>query len=239
MPSSPTPSAPIGPGWRGSIAPDAVESINRRAVELAARRAGPGRFVLGCIGPTAAPASQAPPSNRPRSWSSTGRRCPPARDLSLSRGRTLCFGKSQPVGSADRSPSSVSLWEWPDPARPAARRLLELGAAVLGMNCQAGHRRRGRVCRTPRARPSSAPCSSSRAPASAPQRRDDPGRVWPRRCPDSSTSTSACRRLLRDHRAPRGRAAGRLPHIIVYPCIPNRRHSVDESHRRRNAATAP
>ena len=35
-------------------------------------------------------------------------------------------------------PLLVSLWEWPDPAGPAARRLLDAGATVIGMNCQPG-----------------------------------------------------------------------------------------------------
>src|SRR5262249_12318745 len=33
-------------------------------------------------------------------------------------------------------PILVSLWRWPDPPEAAARRLVELGAAVVGINCQ-------------------------------------------------------------------------------------------------------
>jgi 5-methyltetrahydrofolate--homocysteine methyltransferase len=32
----------------------------------------------------------------------------------------------------------VSLWEWPDPSGPTAQRLLDAGAAVIGLNCQPG-----------------------------------------------------------------------------------------------------
>ena len=35
-------------------------------------------------------------------------------------------------------PLLASLWEWPESRRPAARRLLEAGATVIGMNCQPG-----------------------------------------------------------------------------------------------------
>ena len=38
-------------------------------------------------------------------------------------------------------PVFVSLWEWPVQPRPAVQRLVERGAAVLGLNCQARRRR--------------------------------------------------------------------------------------------------
>ena len=53
-------------------------------------------------------------------------------------------------------PLFVSLWEWPDPPEPAALRLIELGASVLGLNCRPGAgsavafaERMGRAVRVP------------------------------------------------------------------------------------------
>ena len=45
-----------------------VESINRRAVQLARSAAGPDRFVLGSMGPTMQNREQVPPPSRRRSW---------------------------------------------------------------------------------------------------------------------------------------------------------------------------
>jgi methionine synthase I (cobalamin-dependent) len=40
--------------------------------------------------------------------------------------------------SGARVPLIASLWDWPDPPDAAVGRLVELGASVIGMNCQAG-----------------------------------------------------------------------------------------------------
>src|SRR5206468_8388404 len=54
----------------------------------------------------------------------------------------------QVPGSWDRPvPLLVSLWQWPDPPDSAARRLLDLGAAVLGINCQPGMDAAVALCR--------------------------------------------------------------------------------------------
>jgi methionine synthase I (cobalamin-dependent) len=113
----------------------AVAAINRRAVALARAAAGPARFVLGGIGPYVA---QQPGAAAEQSaiLAEAGA------DALLFE--TFEFAAIEPVlaevtAALDAPiPLFVSLWRWPDPPGPAARRLLELGAAVLGMNCQPG-----------------------------------------------------------------------------------------------------
>jgi methionine synthase I (cobalamin-dependent) len=113
----------------------AVEPINRRAVELARQAAGPDRFVIGDLGPTAA--------------LQPGAALEQATVL-LDSGvdalvlETYRFGPAEVVlrevrEALDSSiPLLVSLWEWPDPLGPPAQRLRDRGASVLGMNCQPG-----------------------------------------------------------------------------------------------------
>ncbi len=114
---------------------DAVVSINRKAAELARLAAGPGRFVLGDIGPSAA--------------SRSGAAAEQAAILVESRvdGVLLETYRAGTVESvlAEISPVVggtlpiiVSLWEWPDSIAPLAQRLMELGASILGMNCRPG-----------------------------------------------------------------------------------------------------
>jgi 5-methyltetrahydrofolate--homocysteine methyltransferase len=113
----------------------AVESINRRAVELARLAAGPGRFVLGDLGPTAAGLA--------------GAAVEQAAILVDAGVDALCFETFKAAdlesvllelaaGPRAPIPLLVSLWEWPEPPDSTARRLIELGASVIGMNCQAG-----------------------------------------------------------------------------------------------------
>ena len=142
----------------------AVESINRRAVELARQAAGPDRFVFGCLGPTAArrirshdfgkaavPASPLPTGMRPKLARPIRRECSTSAAVEqaailVDAGvDALCFEtfKAAELESCSakwplRFPSWSRLWQWPDPPDPAVRRLLELGASVIGMNCQAG-----------------------------------------------------------------------------------------------------
>jgi 5-methyltetrahydrofolate--homocysteine methyltransferase len=112
-----------------------LESINRSAVQLARRAAGPLRFVLGSLGPTCklekgAAAEQAA--------------------ILVNEGvdalilETFQFREVLPVleevmaAVAGQVPVFVSLWKWPVLCRPAVRRLLDAGAAVLGLNCKSG-----------------------------------------------------------------------------------------------------
>jgi methionine synthase I (cobalamin-dependent) len=115
--------------------PPLVESINRRAVQLARSAAGPDRFVLGSIGPTAqvergAAAEQAV--------------------ILADQGvdavilETFTFREALPVlaevvaSVGGEVPVFVSLWKWSKFPTRAVRRLLDAGAAVLGLNCQPG-----------------------------------------------------------------------------------------------------
>ncbi len=110
-----------------------VAAINRRAVGLAREAAGPGRFVLGSIGPTA---SEVPDASREQ-----------AEALADSGVDALLF-ETHRMEDAERAleqvegtvslPLLVCLLDWPpSPAEPA-RRLAGLGAAALGANCQLG-----------------------------------------------------------------------------------------------------
>jgi methionine synthase I (cobalamin-dependent) len=113
----------------------AVAALNSRAVELAREAAGPRRFVIGDLGPTAA--------------LEAGAAVEQAAILAAAGADALLFETyrfleaEQVLHDVSRSlvapiPLLASLWEWPDPAGPAARRLVEAGATVIGMNCQAG-----------------------------------------------------------------------------------------------------
>jgi methionine synthase I (cobalamin-dependent) len=112
-----------------------VESINRRAVELARAAAGPDRFVIGCLGPTTA--------------KKAGAAAEQAGSLLGAGVDALCFEtfKAQDLEpvllevAPDHTapvPVFASLWQWPEKPGPIARRLVELGASSIGMNCQAG-----------------------------------------------------------------------------------------------------
>jgi methionine synthase I (cobalamin-dependent) len=112
-----------------------VEAINRRAVSLARQAAGAERFVVGSIGPAAAEQSGA-------AWEQAA--------VLVDAGVDALVFETYRAAAAERVlravkpfvgssiPMLVSLWEWPEPLEATARRLLDLGAAVLGMNCQHG-----------------------------------------------------------------------------------------------------
>ena len=112
-----------------------VESINRRAVRLARSAVGTNRYVVGDIGPTA--------GLDPRAATEQAEILVDAGVDALIL-ETYRYPDVEPVlagviGSlAAPIPVLVSLCAWPESAVLAARRLLDLGAAVIGMNCQAG-----------------------------------------------------------------------------------------------------
>jgi methionine synthase I (cobalamin-dependent) len=122
--------------WLGRFGRSAeVEAINRRAVELARAAAGADRLVLADIGPTAS--------------RQVGAAAEQAAILVEAGADALIFetfgideidSVLTEVTAAVHAPVPrlVSLKHWPEPPGPAARRLLELGASVLGMNCQPG-----------------------------------------------------------------------------------------------------
>jgi 5-methyltetrahydrofolate--homocysteine methyltransferase len=117
-------------GQVGNLGP-----INRRAVQLARSAAGSNRFVLGCVGPTAA-AQPGAAAEQAAILSSEG-----VDALLL---ETFHFPEVETVLEEVHDtlpfpvPLFVSLWEWPENHQLAANRLVERGAAVLGLNCQSG-----------------------------------------------------------------------------------------------------
>ncbi len=127
---------------------DQVDQINRAAVALARRAAGPDRLVLGDIGPTAVPGG-----------SEAGVGAVAVADAVVEQAASLIdagadalvfetyrvesalaaldqLGRDAANGRA--VPILVSLVDWPDPAGPAASALIERGAVAVGLNCQEG-----------------------------------------------------------------------------------------------------
>jgi methionine synthase I (cobalamin-dependent) len=112
----------------------AVESINRCACALA-RAASDGRFVLGGIGPAAA-----------RQAGAAAEQAAIVADAGVDTFffETFALEEIEPVlaevdtALGGRMTRLVSLRQWPDLSGPAARRLLDLGASALGMNCRPG-----------------------------------------------------------------------------------------------------
>ena len=113
---------------------DDARAINCRAVDLARDAAGPGRYLIGSIGPTASAHSQALLEQADALLES-------GVDALLLETYTL-----DQAGAALRllrdapAPILASLFAWPDPVDEAARRLIDLGASAIGANCQLGMR---------------------------------------------------------------------------------------------------
>lgn len=111
-------------------------AINRRATALAREAAGPGRFVIGSIGPTACD----DPDALVRQVEALADSGVDALLFETHRGeqaeRALGIVGQ---GVSGTLPRLVSLVEWPG-SGPAglARRLEDLGACVLGVNCVSG-----------------------------------------------------------------------------------------------------
>lgn len=109
-------------------------SINRAAVALARRAAGPSGFVIGDIGPSAA--GDAGAAREQAAFLVRAGvdaliletfRLEPALDVL----RGLHVDRVSP-----RVPVIVSLWQWPDAVEGAASLLAQAGADVLGLNCR-------------------------------------------------------------------------------------------------------
>jgi methionine synthase I (cobalamin-dependent) len=122
--------------WLGKFGRGAaVESINQQAVALARTAAGPRRFVLGDIGPTVARLAGAAREQAgileeagvDALYLETFR----AAEIESVLGELAARPRA-------RAPLFVSLWDWPAPPDALARRLVELGVSVIGMNCQPG-----------------------------------------------------------------------------------------------------
>lgn len=107
-----------------------VGAINRAAARLAREAIGDAGLVLGSIGPTAA---DAPGAVREQAEALT------------SAGADALFFETFRLDQADRAlrdcegighlPRLVSLFDWPEPIAEAVRRLIDLGASAVGVNC--------------------------------------------------------------------------------------------------------
>jgi 5-methyltetrahydrofolate--homocysteine methyltransferase len=112
---------------------DRFEAINRRAVGLARRAVGDGRFVLGSIGPTAVATPEAVREQA---------------EMLAEAGVDALFFETYRADQAERALREVagrvrirllvSLVAWPEPLAELARRLADLGAEAVGGNCQDG-----------------------------------------------------------------------------------------------------
>jgi 5-methyltetrahydrofolate--homocysteine methyltransferase len=111
------------------------EALNRRALELARQAAGPDRFVIGGMGPTAGlePGSAAQQAAFLIEHGANALMLEthlPESALSTLEELRRALPPTVPI--------IVSLWQWPEAPRRLARRMLQRGASVLGMNCQPG-----------------------------------------------------------------------------------------------------
>jgi methionine synthase I (cobalamin-dependent) len=110
-------------------------NVNRCALELACGAAGPDRLVIAGIGPAAAlePGAIADQAAVLIEYGVSGLLLETFHpDQVESALVELQFAVAAGV------PIVASLWQWPEAPGPLARRLLELGASALGMNCQLG-----------------------------------------------------------------------------------------------------
>jgi 5-methyltetrahydrofolate--homocysteine methyltransferase len=111
---------------------DETRSINHQAVYAARRAAGPGRYVIGSIGPTA---SDHPAALREQA------------EALVERGADALLLETHRLGQAEAAldllrdlplPILASLFDWPDPIVELAHRLIDRGAIAIGANCTPG-----------------------------------------------------------------------------------------------------
>ncbi|MHB1557494.1 MAG: homocysteine S-methyltransferase family protein [Isosphaeraceae bacterium] len=109
-------------------------AINRAAVDLARQAAGPDGIVLGDSGPTSA--DQLGAAGEQAAW---------LRDAGVDAIllETFCLepalaamAEVRAALGEDLLPIVVGLWQWPDAIEDAARRLVDAGAAAIGVNCR-------------------------------------------------------------------------------------------------------
>ena len=114
---------------------DDTEAINRSAVLLARRAAGARRHVIGTIGPAAALLDGAA-AEQAAILVDAGVDALILETYRLAPALAALRAVSSVV--AGEVPLCASLWDWPDTPLEGAELLLAAGAAVIGMNCQAG-----------------------------------------------------------------------------------------------------
>jgi methionine synthase I (cobalamin-dependent) len=111
---------------------DDARAINRRAVELARAVAGPDRYLIGSIGPTA--------SGHPEALLEQA-------DALIEVGVDALLLETHSLDQAEAAlrllrdlPATTlaSLFAWPDAVAESAHRLIDLGASAIGANCQIG-----------------------------------------------------------------------------------------------------
>jgi methionine synthase I (cobalamin-dependent) len=116
-------------GRRGDVVP-----INRAGVELARLAAGPSVFVVGDIGPSAVEEPGA-----------IGEQATVLIESGVDALILETFQLEPAIGAIEELrtlmgtapvPLIVALWRWPDAVEDAARRLVESGADVVGLNCR-------------------------------------------------------------------------------------------------------
>ena len=112
---------------------DEFAPINRRAVELARREVGDNGFVAGSISPIAA---EEPSSYRDQAevLVDAGVDALMFETHRLDQAE-IALGQVAPDSSV---PLLISLFAWPDSLDEAVRRLADLGASAVGLNCVAG-----------------------------------------------------------------------------------------------------
>jgi methionine synthase I (cobalamin-dependent) len=113
---------------------DDVERINRSGVALAGFAVGPAGFVLGDIGPSAAGLAGAA-GEQAAILAGCGVAALLLETFELPAALAALGEIRRSLGSP-MVPIIVSLWRWPEPVEDAARRLVDAGAAVVGLNCR-------------------------------------------------------------------------------------------------------
>lgn len=105
-------------------------ALNRRACQLARAAAGPGRYVLGAIGP----AGVGDPAGLREQAEALVEGGVDALVFETQRAGEIVTALAA-VGLSRGVPVVVSLFDWPDPVGEVVRRLEDLGVSALGVNC--------------------------------------------------------------------------------------------------------
>jgi 5-methyltetrahydrofolate--homocysteine methyltransferase len=113
-----------------------VAAINQAAVALARRAAGPGRFVVGGLGPTAADGDAV--GEQAAVLIAAGVDALLFETHRLDQAEAALHQLDRAACGPAPVPLLVSLLAWPVPSAPALTRLVALGAAAVGGNCQDG-----------------------------------------------------------------------------------------------------
>jgi homocysteine S-methyltransferase len=111
-----------------------VEAINRAGAELARRAAGPSGLVVGDIGASAADEPGAA-DEQAAVLIDAGVDAIILETFLLESAIATMRGLRPNMGSS-AVPLIVSLWRWPDAVEDAARRVVDVGADVVGINCR-------------------------------------------------------------------------------------------------------